>query len=202
MKTSAYTVVFALALGLVCSLCLTAAGRLTGPYWEANRRAEEVRNILDVLRVPFDHKASAQDLVKAFEANVTEAQAADGGKRYEYKADGVVQSVAIPFAGPGLWGPIKGLLALEADGRTIRGVTFYEQEETPGLGGEIASEAFRSRFEGKRIVSPDGAPGIRIGRGGQADAPNAVDGISGATMTCDKVEAMLNKAIAAFAKEK
>ena len=77
--------------------------------------------------------------------------------------------------------------------KTIRGLTFHEQEETPGLGAEITSEAFRDQFKGKPLVNPEGKPGIRIRVG--ASGPNEVDGITGATMTCDKVEALLNMTI-------
>jgi Na+-transporting NADH:ubiquinone oxidoreductase subunit C len=85
--------------------------------------------------------------------------------------------------------------------RTIRGVTFYEQEETPGLGGEIAADWFRKQFVGKSIVDEAGNPGIIISSGGEP-ASNKVDAISGATMTCDKVQAMLNEAISSVVEEK
>ena len=122
-------------------------------------------------------------------------------KSYVFANEGEVQAVAFPFAGPGLWGPIKGFLALEADLRIIRSIAFHEQEETPGLGGEIGADWFKRQFEGKSILSSDGVPGIKITRGDGASEPNEVDGITGATMTCDKVEEMLNQAIAKIAKE-
>ena len=103
------------------------------------------------------------------------------------------------FEGPGLWGPIKGFLALESDMKTIRGLTFYEQEETPGLGGEIVADWFREQFAGKTIVDAQGKAGIEIG--GSKSGPNHVDGITGATMTCDKVEAMLNKLVKTLVEE-
>ena len=68
------------------------------------------------------------------------------------EGSGEAEIMAVEFEGPGLWGPIKGFLALGADAETIRGLTFYEQEETPGLGGEIASESFRRQFEGKKSI--------------------------------------------------
>ena len=83
---------------------------------------------------------------------------------------------------------------------TIAGITFHKQEETPGLGGEIASQEFRGRFKGKRIVSGEGDPGITIKVGSNQD-DNEVDGITGATMTCDKVQKMLNKVIMEIVKE-
>ena len=100
-----------------------------------------------------------------------------------------------------MWGPIRGFLALEADMRTIRGVTFHEQEETPGLGGEIASVWFQEQFKGKVIELPDGERGIHIRRGGGASGPNEVDAITGATMTSKKVEVMLNAVIERILRE-
>jgi Na+-transporting NADH:ubiquinone oxidoreductase subunit C len=85
--------------------------------------------------------------------------------------------------------------------RTIQGLTFYEQEETPGLGGEIASSKFRGQFKGKLIVGEDGNPGIIISSSGDP-APNKVDAITGATMTCNKVQMILNEVIKSIIKKK
>jgi Na+-transporting NADH:ubiquinone oxidoreductase subunit C len=85
---------------------------------------------------------------------------------------------------------------------TIRGITFYEQEETPGLGGEIVTEGFRKGFVGKRIHDKEDNVGIVIGKPGSAQEQNEIDGISGATMTCEKVQAMLNEAIESIFKGK
>ncbi len=106
-----------------------------------------------------------------------------------------MRAMAVPFAGQGLWGPIRGFLALDPDMKTVRGITFYEQEETPGLGGEIASSWFREQFKGKSIASSEGKPGIHIRRGGGASGANEVDAITGATMTCNKLEAIINAVI-------
>ena len=110
------------------------------------------------------------------------------------------EAVAIRFAGPGLWAPIKGFLAMDPELTKIKGISFYEQEETPGLGGDIVKDWFLARFTNLSIRDADGVPGIIIGAG--EDAPNRVDGISGATMTCDKVQAMLNEAIKRIVEEK
>ena len=102
-----------------------------------------------------------------------------------------------------MWGPIKGFLALEPDYKTIRGLTFYEQEETPGLGGDIVTEGFRSRFEGRQIRVAEGQWGIDIIAGGAEQTEvNQVAGISGATMTCDKVQEMINVIIEALASKR
>lgn len=195
MKGSLYTTVFSGILGVVCSLLLAGASETLKPYQEANKKAEEAFNILRVLGVPFEEDASAKELV-ALAATTVIRETRGDLKLFRYvSSDGGVKAVAVSFAGQGLWGPIKGFLALEPDMRTIRGITFHEQEETPGLGGEIGAEWFRSQFVGKSIVDEEGRPGIRIVTKKPADGINEVDAITGATMTCRKVEAMVNAII-------
>jgi Na+-transporting NADH:ubiquinone oxidoreductase subunit C len=190
-------------LGSVCALLLTGAAHLTEPYKEDNQKAEEALNILLALKVPLQEDMSSKQIVDARKENVREKTLGDI-TTYDYSppdANDEVLATAVRFSGPGLWGPIKGFLALEPDMKTIRGMTFYEQEETPGLGGEIAAPWFLDQFVGKSIVDTTGAPGIIIRSGGEP-AANKVDGISGATMTCDKVQAMLNEAIKSIVEEK
>lgn len=197
MKGSLYTTVFSGILGIVCALLLAGASETLAPYQKANREAEEALNILRVLGVPFEEDASAKELV-ALSATTVIRETRGDLKLFKYVSTedgGGVKAVAVAFAGPGLWGPIKGFLALEPDMRTIRGITFHEQEETPGLGGEIGAEWFRSQFVGKSIVDEEGRPGIRIVMKEPADGINEVDAITGATMTCRKVEAMVNAII-------
>ena len=198
MKGSLYTLAYALVAGTICAVTLTAVGDFTRPYIAANEQAEKVRNILGVLGVSFDAKASAEDLNQLFKETVREEKRGDL-TMYVYAKGG---AVAVEFAGPGLWGPVEGLLALEADMKTIRGVSFYKQEETPGLGGEIGSDAFRNQFKGKSILPPGGKPGIRILRGrASGKKVHELDGLTGATMTCNKVQAMLNAVIVRITKE-
>ena len=77
---------------------------------------------------------------------------------------------------------------MEADGITVKGITFYKHGETPGLGGEVEKEWFTHNFIGKRIIDGQGnLVGIQVVKG-QVDelsenAFHQVDGISGATMT-------------------
>lgn len=199
MKGNIYTLSYAAILSTVCALLLAGAASFTGPYQEANKKAEETLNILTALKVPLDEKVSAAELGEIYEANVTEKQQGEITLYIYSPADagGKTEGVVVRFEGPALWGPVKGFLALESDMRTIRGITFYEQEETPGLGGEIVTDWFRKQFEGKSILDAGGKPGIII-KGKGATAPNQVDAISGATMTCDKVQEMINKTIDAI----
>jgi Na+-transporting NADH:ubiquinone oxidoreductase subunit C len=192
-KGSLYTLIYAAVLGLVCALTLSAVDGFTAGRKAANARAEEVRNILGVLDISAEADASPDELLGVFDAKVTEEER--GGRvfySYDHPERGLLR--AVRFAGPGLWGPVEGFLCFEEDMETISAVSFYRHEETPGLGGEISSSEFTGQFEGLSAVGPDGSPGIRV-VGDGADAPNEVDAISGATMTSDKVQEMLNRVI-------
>lgn len=198
MKGNLYTICYAAILGTVCALLLTGIAKFTEPYRIANAAAEKNRNIFTALNIDFDAKASSEELIEIFDKNIVEETSDEGLSLYKYNESGTTKGIAVDFEGPGLWAHIKGFLALEPDMKTIRGITFYEQEETPGLGGEIVTEGFRSGFVGKKIVGSDGKSGIVIKTG--ASAINEVDGITGATMTCDKVAEMINKVIVKIAK--
>ena len=203
MKGSAYTLGYAAVLGAACALLLTGVASFTAPYRIANADADRKRNILAVLEVPCPEKVSSEELVAIFEANVRDEKT-DELEIYRFvpgQDSDARETVAVHVEGPGLWGPIRGFLALDTDMRTIRGITFYEQEETPGLGGEIAADWFLQAFEGKKIVDAEGQPGIIIKGGGDTNAINEVDTISGATMTCDKVAELLNNVIEKIVRE-
>ncbi len=207
IRQSIYTVCFAIVLGLVCATLLTAAAEFTRPKQEENKKAEEIRNILSALKVPFEMEASPAGLIEIFERDVTEQTVGTDEPLtiYAYKPEGSdgVKAVAVRFSGPGLWASIKGFLALEPDYKTICGLSFYEQEETPGLGGEIVTPGFRDPFTGKQIIDEQGQWGIDILAGGaDATGVNEIAGITGATITCDKVEEMINVIIEALASKR
>ena len=201
MKGSVYTLFYAAVLGTTCAMVLTFAASFTAPYKKANAEAEEVKNILLALNVSMPDKASSEQLVEIYKENVKEQQRGDITTYVYTPSTNKDGAIAMRFVGPGLWGPIKGFLALDPKITKIQGITFYEQEETPGLGGEIVKSSFRDKFVGLMIRDETGNPGIIIKSGGEA-AVNKVDGISGATMTCDKVQEMLNEAIKSIVEEK
>lgn len=207
MKNSLRMLLFAAALGIACATALTAVAEWTKPLRKANRKAEKHRNLFDVFGIVFKKGASHQELDQIYDANVREKDVG-GPKRYEYAPRdkktgerGKAIAIAVEFAGAGLWKPIKGFLALNPDMRTIRGITFYEQEETPSLGGKIEKHYFRERFVGRSIQSADGRAGIRIVKEGTARRPNEIDGITGATLTCKRVEIMVNEMLIGLVKE-
>lgn len=201
MKDNIYTYSYAGILGLVCALLLTGVSQLTAEAQRLNKEAEKNRNILGVLAFEVPQDANVRDLQALFNANVRQEARGDL-VLFQYIPAGAAsaKAVAVQFEGPGLWGPVKGFLSLEPDMKTIKGMTVYEQEETPGLGGEIGSAEFQEKFKGVSIMDAAGKPGIVIKQSG-VSARNEIEGITGATMTCEKLQLMLNEVIEEIAKE-
>jgi len=100
----------------------------------------------------------------------------------------------LPLSGMGLWGPIWGYVALDADGSTVYGAFFDHQGETPGLGAEITKPAFTGQFDGKEMFKGNDFLPVTVVKKGQAPSGHEdyVDGISGGTITSKGVAAMLD----------
>jgi len=107
---------------------------------------------------------------------------------------GKLDKLVLPVEGYGLWGTLYGYLALEQDANTIAGLTFYEQKETPGLGGEVDNPAWKALWPGRKAFGKNGKVRIHVKKGKAgppSQDPYAVDGISGATLTSNGVTHLL-----------
>jgi Na+-transporting NADH:ubiquinone oxidoreductase subunit C len=108
------------------------------------------------------------------------------GLIYEVRQDSTVKSLIIPIQGYGLWSTMYGYIALEADARTVSGITFYEHGETPGLGGEIENPRWQSRWKGRVVFDDSARVVLRVVKGATGPAstdPHRIEGISGSTIT-------------------
>ena len=107
----------------------------------------------------------------------------------------------IPIYGAGLWGPIWGYVAFQPDCHTIAGAFFDHESETPGLGAKIKDEPwFREKFVGKTVEWGD-SPAFRLEKNAETTgADNAIDAITGATMTSKGLNEALNVWFGAYEK--
>ena len=116
-------------------------------------------------------------------------------KVYLVTKDGVLDQIVLPINGKGLWSTLYGFLSLEADTRRVRGFGYYQHGETPGLGGEVDNPRWKASWKGKVVYDENFVPIIDVLKGpvppGSAFAVSQVDGLSGATITANGVEAML-----------
>lgn len=105
------------------------------------------------------------------------------------KKKGQVSRYVFPVKGKGLWSTLMGFLAVSEDFKKIEGLTFYSHAETPGLGGEVDNPKWKKLWEGRLIYTEDGdlADKYVVKGSPDPDNRNAVDGLSGATITSDGV---------------
>ena len=108
-------------------------------------------------------------------------------------------TVVVPIYGAGLWGPVWGYIGFESNRQDMVGAYFDHASETPGLGGKIKDDpAFRAMFEDKAVDFSDATPFAIVKGGAPAGKINAIDAISGATMTSNGVSEAINNWLGAY----
>ncbi len=154
--------------------------------------------VADIDPDAFDDRAAAadQDTSRAAADNPAGiARVAHHTVVYELRgAGGALELVILPISGMGLWSTLYGFVAFDADLQTIRGITYYEHGETPGLGGEVDNPRWKALWPGRQAFGDDDEVRIEVirGRAGPVEAdPYRVDGLAGATMTSRGVTNML-----------
>jgi Na+-transporting NADH:ubiquinone oxidoreductase subunit C len=123
-------------------------------------------------------------------------------KVFLVKEGGTIKSIILPVSGYGLWSTLYGFLSIDADGQTVQSINFYDQAETPGLGGEVVNPKWRALWKGKKVYAETDQPSIDKGSIEEADigepalalikgtvdnekagSQYQVDGLAGATLT-------------------
>ena len=107
-----------------------------------------------------------------------------------YSEEKQIQKVVLPIRGYGLWGTLYGYISLDADLNTVKGIEYYDHKETPGLGGEVDSPAWKSDWNGKKVYNSSGEVILYVTKGPSSE-DYEIDGISGATLTSNGVTNMI-----------
>lgn len=142
----------------------------------------------------YDQRKAAKDPKQSIKLTAEQDKAkiirrANLGVVYLVKSGDTVSKVIIPVHGTGLWSMMYAFVAVETDGNTVAGITYYDQAETPGLGGEVENPTWRAQFVGKKLFDENHNPAIKIVKGGApAGSEHGVDGLSGATLTGNGVQ--------------
>ncbi len=142
----------------------------------------------------FDAKAAAKDPAQNVAINPADDAAkikvrAKYAEIYLVKDEaGKVSQVVLPMYGNGLWSVMYGFVAVQPDANTINGITYYDQAETAGLGGEIANPNWQKYFVGKKLFDEQGNVALTVGKGASANKEHGIDGLSGATLTSNGVD--------------
>ena len=110
---------------------------------------------------------------------------------FTLRTDGKIELYVFPVRGYGLWSMMQGYLAVYPDLQTVRGLTFYAQAETPGLGGEVMNPKWKAKWDKKKLFDENGNVALLVSKGDQTNNETGVDALSGATITSNGVSNLL-----------
>ena len=218
-NSNAYTFLFAVIMVAVVASALAFAATSLQPAQAENVKQEKMQNILGTVgietsrdsaemlfnkyiveQVALDNNGQEKAGVNAFTVDLKKELKRPVEEQafplYVADVEGTKYYV-VPLRGKGLWDAIWGYVALKDDINTIKGVVFDHKGETPGLGAEITQGWFKKRFEDEKIMDEAGNfIGVSVAKGyqgGDNKDDNAVDAISGATITGDGVTDMISE---------
>jgi len=215
-KDELNTIKFAAIVCLICSVSLAGVRTMLRPIQIRNRQIDEQINVLKALLPDFDPEGNAlsredrdrlftqgrvdRSWIPLYFENFVQEVETSAGPLFKLVRDEAVIAYAFPAEGKGLWSTVHSFVGLEPDLATIRGITFFDHGETPGLGGEASKPWFQRNFQGQKLWM-DGAPVLlEIVKGPNAD-PNSrtqVDGMSGATITGNGIQRFVNSIFRAY----
>lgn len=193
MKTNGmlYTVIFTFLAAFLFVLLLALANNATRETITRNETLARQKALLTAGGIPFADDQEALDLYLERVRDSGEMQ-----NLYILRDNTGSTLYGLIFSGPGLWGTITGILAVDEKLTEIRGIEIVSHNETPGLGGKIDEAYFKAQFTGEKLNK---GRQIDIGTGGPGDSDHSnsrVDGISGATRTSELFEILINKSLA------
>lgn len=224
-QSNTYTVIYIIVLVVVVGTALAATALGLRGRQQANIDADKMTQILAAAlitpakgEVKADYQKYITETftvndkgeriagVDAFGVNVAEQSKTPTDRRelpvYVCTTPDGAKKYIVPAYGAGLWGPIWGYVAFNADGSTIYGAYFDHQGETPGLGAEISKSQFSDQFQGKQVFKDGRFMPISVVKPGQQPTGDEdyVDGISGGTITSKGVAAMLDNCLTPYRK--
>lgn len=217
-NSNIYTVIYTAIVVIVVAAALAFVSQKLGPMQAANEKAETISQILTAAQ--FGEKEHWKEIgnaetIRFFKENISseaDVKSTSDLKALNYKIkDGSINAADLPcytfnngisvlaIYGAGLWGPVWGYIAVAEDRQTIVGAYFDHESETPGLGGKIKDDpSFRAQFAGKKIIYGDGEAFSIVKGGAPEGKENAVDAITGATMTSKGLNQAINTWLEAY----
>lgn len=210
VKNPGYIVGYTVLVSIGFGLLLSGFSALTARKIELNKKAKLNREVLRSLGFEVPEGASSEKVEELFAKHIEVREFDLPGRATPYEVflgfeDKQPSAEPIGYAfhigGQGFWAPIYGIMAVDPDLETIRGISFYQDDETPGLGHEINQDWFKEQFKGKKYRNQSGEIGILLTRRGLPDkAQNEVDAITGASETSRAVQKFLVDNLTTFQK--
>lgn len=226
MKTNSnsYTIIYSVIIVVIVAFLLAFVSQALKPMQDANVALDKKKQILNSLNIRDLNDAQADAKYKEVvvadrvidEKGKVLLPGTTGGENAGFKLEskdykegklalyicrvnGETKYV-IPVYGMGLWGPISGYIALNADKSTVYGVYFNHESETAGLGAEIKdNKAWQEKFQGKKLFKNGDDKTIALSVEKKVEDPTTqVDAVTGATLTSNGVRDMLHEALGKY----
>lgn len=226
MKTNSnsYTIIYSVIIVVIVAFLLAFVSQALKPMQDANVALDKKKQILNSLNIRDLNDAQADAKYKEVvvadrvidEKGKVLLPGTTGGEDAGFKLDskdykegklalyicrvnGETKYV-VPVYGMGLWGPISGYIALNADKSTVYGVYFNHESETAGLGAEIKdNKAWQEKFQGKKLFKNGDDKAIALSVEKKVEDPTTqVDAVTGATLTSNGVRDMLHEALGKY----
>jgi electron transport complex protein RnfG len=103
--------------------------------------------------------------------------------------EGKLAGWVVKAGGQGYADKIEIIIGLDPGAETITGLFVLQQKETPGLGNKITFPRWRNQFIRKKTSTP------LVVTKGKSQAPNAIDAVTGATISSRSVTGIVNRTI-------
>ncbi len=200
-NSNTYIIIYSVVLVVIVAFCLAFVYTSLKERQDANVALDVKKQVLAALDIrDFADDAAAE---VAYQQTVEKTDTLDAGtKRIVYLCNVNGEKKYVLFVkGMGLWGPVWGYIALNADKTTVYGTYFNHEGETAGLGAEIKdSRSWQNLFKGKTAYT-DGKPVLGVKKANDIrpeEKASTVDAITGATLTSDGVNLMLQSCLADY----
>lgn len=215
-NSNVYTILYASVMVIIVAFLLAFVSSALKPIQDANVENDTKRQILTSLNIDtkgIDVGAVFEEKVKDMLWNGTELVPYEGKFNSSYGAlikEGQLHvfvatvdegtKYVIPVTGRGLWGGLWGYVALNEDKQNVFGTYFYHESETAGLGSRLAEREFQNLFIGKPLflASKPGEIALTVTKSGAAQEEHEVNGITGATLTSNGVNAMIKDGLGLY----
>ena len=191
-NSNAYTIIYASVLVIIVAFLLAFVASALKPTQDANVALDKKKQILASLnlRELADVEGTYAEVIKEEMPDGTMKAVVDGEEK-----------LVVPMKGAGLWGGLWGYISVNKDGKTVFGSYYNHESETAGLGARIAEQWFQDEFKGKTIYDAEGNAILGVYKKGKApaslSADSYVDAVTGATLTSNGVNDMIQKCFTA-----
>ena len=190
---------FTLAITIFFGGMVAVVNSLLKERIQRNRQVATQRAILVAFALANPNKPGTAEMVIADYARyIRESSAPDGTTAFA-RSDNPAHR-AFLLKGDAYWGPLLGVMAVDAAAQQVLGIAFIDHTETPGLGARIDEPPFRGQFHGisYAIKASDGRRLAFVAPGTAKKANQEIDCITGATETSRAVERIMNRALDTF----